>query len=1559
MSKMAVLVIVLCSVFTTLAADLKDYQTGYASVPYSEITGGLLLGNETTDDQIFLNPAQPLGGTAVTGVGLPVGFTFQYNDIGFDVIAVNANGWISFGQSALGNTAVDMTSSSMYVPLGNTSVSNPPQLANRIAGFAYNLNAHNNSSLRVQTIGTAPNRTCVIQWKNYKKADTPNDNENLNFQIQLYESTNRVAIHYGEFSFVYGIRYVQVGLRGAGANDFNCLAIEWNWSPSLCGLSNTVTCRIAPNQFPNNGGQFNFTPGVVTASDLRAVSVTGSTVSVLGHTLNYTVTIVNRGTATQSDYLVKLMNGNLGLAAVAGPTIAPMQTVEVVVPWSVNQFNAVPLMGRVFLGGDAIPTNDFSPPLNVNIQGGSSIAVNIGDGSQMGGPSPIGMAFNNTLYECIVTGAEIGFGGILTHISFYNSFNDYIVNKPLKIWMGNTTQTNLTSGWIPSSQLTLVYEGNVTYPAGNNIITIPFNTPFFYIGDNLVLMFNRPWDNNVYTNGNYFFEQSFDTSRVRVATSNTEVINPAAPPTGFQMDIQPKMTLMSYNVSPSMLYIVPSGSNFGMVQPGTFLDNTFNIYSLGIGTAIINNINITGSPSFSILNPPVFPLTLPSGQSTSITVRFYPVSTGTFTAQLNVVEFYQNYTAQLTGTGSDPTIYTLPYTENFDAVTAPALPARWRSLTSNDIFSGTVRTDNSTSYSTPNSATIQNGSTTGSQIMLLAPPVSADIPVPGLKVKFYARANGAFTLDVGVLSDIMDSGTYTNIQTITLSTNWILYEVWLSSYTGMGRYITFRHGQGGQSRNLYLDNVTIEQPPINDLAALSITGDTAIHALSPWNYTVTVQNRGRIVQSDYQVKLYKQNGTELSSINGSALAPGATSTFVLTWAPPSPQFTYLYAKVVLAGDTDNSNDQTAILYVYVELSDGWIGHSNEAAMYMPVNMFYKASLYECIYDRNWFGTGARQLNGVSFINWFTSNLLNKPTQIWLGATTQTDLALGWIPSSQLTLVFDGTVNYPSGINTITINFNQPYIHSTGNLVMLVKRPLDTQYYSSNDKFFTTTVGNDRAMRFHSDTVDPNPLNPPEGILTGQFPNTNFLATAVSIGTLTGHVYGANNTPLVNAAVQIQGGQATTTNGGGYYSFPSVITGIYQITASLHGYFPQTLTAAITENNTTTLDFTLQSRPTVTVTGTICGSDNPTVGLANATITLTGYQNYTATTNAQGQFTIAGVYAYETYQYQITAPDYQIYSGTMNIGSVNYNLGTIILNEVVYPPYNVQAVYEQPFATVFWQQSGPDTEPLQESFEGTNFPPAGWTRIITNNGPAITAGVFPTWCRFGTIVSGPINVIPSDGNWQCGFWWDYNHQDEWLITPQFNCPQEANLTFDSYVFRGSTHGDHYYVKISNNNGNTWNVLWDASTLTGGWSNYVAPIVISLADYAGQQVKIAWHADDPNTTNDGMWYNWFIDNVNVRSVLDMGETDGMKDRSDVEKPRPDVVYRQMYKIWRLQVGQEQQEQLWTLLTSTSVPGFSFVDNGIPTLPGGYYKWAVKAVYANNVLSPAGFSNVIFFD
>ncbi len=171
--------------------------------------------------------------------------------------------------------------------------------------------------------------------------------------------------------------------------------------------------------------------------------------------------------------------------------------------------------------------------------------------------------------------------------------------------------------------------------------------------------------------------------------------------------------------------------------------------------------------------------------------------------------------------------------------------------------------------------------------------------------------------------------------------------------------------------------------------------------------------------------------------------------------------------------------------------------------------------------------------------------------------------------------------------------------------------------------------------------------------------------------------------------------------------------------------------------------------------------------------------------------------------------------------------------------------------------------LNEGFESATFPPEGWTQIITDAGSQNSLGVFPTWCRVGTVALNP-PIVPPQGSFQAGLWWSYNHQDEWLISPQFRCPASASLEFKSYVFRGSTNGDHYYVKVSTDNGGTWTVLWDASAQTGGQNSYTTPITISLGSYSGQYIKLAWNASDP-PSNDGLWYVWFIDDIRVTGTI----------------------------------------------------------------------------------------------
>ncbi|HNQ44300.1 MAG TPA: hypothetical protein PKI59_07710, partial [Candidatus Cloacimonadota bacterium] len=157
-------------------------------------------------------------------------------------------------------------------------------------------------------------------------------------------------------------------------------------------------------------------------------------------------------------------------------------------------------------------------------------------------------------------------------------------------------------------------------------------------------------------------------------------------------------------------------------------------------------------------------------------------------------------------------------------------------------------------------------------------------------------------------------------------------------------------------------------------------------------------------------------------------------------------------------------------------SEVTIGAGDQQAL-IPVNMYYKSSLFQSLYFQDELMIVSGSITGVSFYNNFTTDLPNKPTQIWLGTTTQTGLT-GFIPSTQLTQVYDGMVNYPMGQNTITVTFSTPFQYTGGTLVMMVHRPMDAQFYSLSDNFYCQTIGTTRAAKIYSDTVTYDPANPP-------------------------------------------------------------------------------------------------------------------------------------------------------------------------------------------------------------------------------------------------------------------------------------------------------------------------------------------------------------------------------------------------------------------------------------------------------------------------------------------------
>lgn len=141
-----------------------------------------------------------------------------------------------------------------------------------------------------------------------------------------------------------------------------------------------------------------------------------------------------------------------------------------------------------------------------------------------------------------------------------------------------------------------------------------------------------------------------------------------------------------------------------------------------------------------------------------------------------------------------------------------------------------------------------------------------------------------------------------------------------------------------------------------------------------------------------------------------------------------------------------------------------------------------------------------------------------------------------------------------------------------------------------------------------------------------------------------------------------------------------------------------------------------------------------------------------------------------------------------------------------------------------------------------------------------------WHRTGTIpFSDPGPVAPHGGSWQAFVQWSYDHQDEWLVTPQLSLETDSNLEFWFYGHYGSTNLDHYYVKLSPSGGYNPSdftvTLWDASALPVGDNYYDTPVEIDLSAYDGQTIRIAWEFVDGDGA--GLWYATVIDDVLITS------------------------------------------------------------------------------------------------
>ncbi len=617
----------------------------------------------------------------------------------------------------------------------------------------------------------------------------------------------------------------------------------------------------------------------------------------------------------------------------------------------------------------------------------------------------------------------------------------------------------------------------------------------------------------------------------------------------------------------------------------------------------------------------------------------------------------------------------------------------------------------------------------------------------------------------------------------------------------------------------------------------------------------------------------------------------------------------------------------------------------------PVDFYGKTSLSQCIYTQE-------EINHAPFVitqlqytyKTVNPNITQDPIEgeefrVWLCNTTQSSLAEEagwWVPYEEFTLVFEGPLSLPAGVGQhMTFALSSPYVYNGGNLCIMVERKLSANEYPNHFNFIaSSTDENDKRGRVYWSLDTPidleNMITDPNyhGMTLGHIADVELFINNTTGTSLSGTVTVASTSaPLEGAQVEMLNTDLVTyTNAQGQYDFPVLNPGNQTVKVSAFGYISQEV--ALDLNGDMTQDFAMELLPHATVSGKVVDKDNNP--LDNANIIITGYESYSAVTDANGMFTVADVLFADNYTIVTSRHHYLNDTTIFNVTEANTVLDDIVLADFIRGASLVKAEvgadnnvcnlsWLSPYDIVDYKIDGGDC----------------WNGIGHINGEiAVMGNVFrepaqlykASWFRYSSKKDAPADSVNL-------FVFPLNAQQEPINQPVF-----IKKVFSAY--------------------NTWTdyVFEDTLDMENGFMVALSglPVELSLGVDSGLNPDYPFlpnvnYASENYLLDDGAFFP--IENVQPLPGNLMVRAEGYNTTTGKQLRNVVADNRTInkYKVYRLVEGTQNDPSQWTLLND-NVTELTYADNDWAGLDNDWYRYAVKAVYSDDQEAEAAFSNLL---
>ena len=223
----------------------KASLAAVSSYSFTPLSGTYDTLNGATATRLTTVEADDAGSASIA-----IGFSFNFDGTNYSNVRVSSNGWISFLTSSSPTSAANNLTSGGNRPLVAPLWDDLDGRPTPSQGRAF-----------YQTLGTAPNRIFVMEWKNWEW-NYSSSARAISFQVRLYESTNIIDFVYKQGPDAgnpSGSSGASIGLASVATGSGNFLSVQSIASPTVSSSSEVTTLTTKPA----TGQIYRFSPPVV------------------------------------------------------------------------------------------------------------------------------------------------------------------------------------------------------------------------------------------------------------------------------------------------------------------------------------------------------------------------------------------------------------------------------------------------------------------------------------------------------------------------------------------------------------------------------------------------------------------------------------------------------------------------------------------------------------------------------------------------------------------------------------------------------------------------------------------------------------------------------------------------------------------------------------------------------------------------------------------------------------------------------------------------------------------------------------------------------------------------------------------------------------------------------------------------------------------------------------------------------------------------------------------------------------------------------------------------